>query len=262
MPPVSPSPWLPFGEGSPEARLRVFCLPYAGGGASLFLPWRKRVPPLVDLVPLQLPARETRLGHPGEADLNRLLDSLADVLAGVLAGSAVPYCLFGCSMGAKLSFALCHRLEARGLPLPAALLLAAHKAPHGRPHRPGAGGLPEPEFLDYLRELGGTPETVLTDPDLRRLILPALRADFTLLDQPIPLDPVLPPIVAYAGSQDPAASPAELLAWSAYTRGSFRLRVFPGGHFFFQQDPAFHLAFAEDVGALCPPLPARQLALP
>jgi medium-chain acyl-[acyl-carrier-protein] hydrolase len=211
--------------------MRLFCLPYAGGGASAYLPWKRNAPAALAVVPVQLPGRETRLGEPMPDDVHRLVSDLADALAPCLDR---PYGLFGYSMGAKLAFAVARQLADRGLPPPAKLGVAANTAPDAGPHCPGAARLPDPEFAGYLRQLGGTPEQVLSDPDLSRLLFPILRADFHLLEQGVDQAALDCPIVAYAGLEDDAAPSAAMLCWRAFTRGGFTLRVFPGGHFFFQ----------------------------
>ena len=70
------SPWLPFGCGPLEAPARMFCLPFAGGGASNFSAWRKRFDG-VAVAPLQYPGRETRFNEAPLHDLDTLVEGLA-----------------------------------------------------------------------------------------------------------------------------------------------------------------------------------------
>ena len=52
--------WLVRLRERPRARLRLFCFPYAGAGASIFHRWPDALREEVDVVPVQLPGRETR----------------------------------------------------------------------------------------------------------------------------------------------------------------------------------------------------------
>jgi medium-chain acyl-[acyl-carrier-protein] hydrolase len=66
------------------------------------------------------------------------------------------------------------------------------------------------------------------------LMLPMLRADFTLCDtfsyeEEPPLDC---PITALGGMGDLQVLRADLEAWSSQTTGPFALRMLPGDHFF------------------------------
>lgn len=224
--------WLPAGIGGAGSRMRLFCFAYAGGGPSAFFKWVKAFPSHIAVCPVLLPGRETAIGQPPISDMDLLLGSLADAMTSALDR---PYAFFGYSLGAKLAYGLTHRLAQLDRRPPSLLTVAANRAPTSKPHRPGAHLLPEPEFIAYLRELGGTPGEVLANRALLDLMLPALRADFALVEQPMPPEPVGCPIVACGGTEDAVASPAELFAWSRFTRGRFTLRAFPGGHFFLRE---------------------------
>ena len=224
--------WFPAGMGGADSRMRLFCIPYAGGGPSAFFKWIKAFPPHIAVCPVLLPGRETAINQPPIADMDRLLGALADALAPALDR---PYAFLGYSLGAKLAYGLTHRLTRSGYRPPLLLTVAANRAPGCAPHRPGAHLLPDAEFIAYLRELGGTPAEVLSNRALLDLMLPVLRADFALVEHPMPHDPVTCPIVACGGTADPVASPRALFGWSRFTRSRFTLRAFPGGHFFLRE---------------------------
>lgn len=145
-----------------------------------------------------------------------------------------PYAFFGHSMGALISFAVTRELRCNGAPLPAHLFMAGHRAPQLPRRQAPVYHLSDSEFLSSLRQLGGTPAEVLENRDLMELMLPTLRADFTLCDmyrydEEAALDC---PITALGGIEDPEVTRADLEAWSSQTTGPFVLRIFPGGHFF------------------------------
>ena len=52
--------WIMPSPSSAQARLRLFCLPYAGGGAAAFARWVNLLPPTVESCRVQLPGRENR----------------------------------------------------------------------------------------------------------------------------------------------------------------------------------------------------------
>lgn len=237
--------WFPFGFGPVLADHRLFCLPFAGGGASFFLPWRKALP-MLGVVPVQYPGRETRLGEPCRLDFAQLVNELAQAIAPHLDR---PYTLLGYSLGAKLGFAVCHRLAELGAPAPSLFIAAAHGAPDRPPLIPNAANLPDAEFRDLIRQYGGMPEVVLQDPELSNMLLPILRADISLAGQPVPAGPLHCPILAYAGSDDAAALPSSMQAWRQFTAAGFALRTFEGGHFFARTAADFYPLLASDIGA-------------
>lgn len=227
--------WFPAGIGGAGSRVRLFCLAYAGGGASVYLDWLKAFPPHLAVCPVLLPGREAAIGQPPIAEADVLLARLSDALVPALDR---PYAFFGYSLGARLAYGLTHRLLSLGQPPPVQLTVAASRDPASPPHRPGVHRLPEADFVGYLRELGGTPEEVLAERALLDLILPALRADFALVEGGVPLDPVPCPIVVCGGTDDRVAPPATLFRWARFTRDRFVLRLFPGGHFFLRAQAA------------------------
>src|SRR5262245_32711610 len=120
-------PWLIGARPDPRARLRLFCFPSAGGGASAYAPWAELLPAGVELCRVQLPGRESRFVEPAAGSLDELLPRVHAALRPFF---DVPFSLFGHSMGALLAFELTLRLRAAGERLPASLYPSGHRAPH------------------------------------------------------------------------------------------------------------------------------------
>jgi medium-chain acyl-[acyl-carrier-protein] hydrolase len=232
--PVSTKPaerWLAYREVNPRARLRLFCFPYAGGGASAYRGWAGALPADVEVCPVQLPGRESRLREPAFDRLAPLVQELAGALR---AHRDLPFAFFGHSMGALISFELARELRRRGEPLPLHLFLSARRAPQVPPREEDIHDLPEPEFLAKLRELNGTPEEVLQHAELMRLLMPVLRADFSVNEtyRFEPEAPLAPGMSVFGGLGDEEVTRDDLALWGEHTRGPFRLRMLPGDHFF------------------------------
>lgn len=243
---VSASAWLPFGAGPGAAPARLFCLPFAGGGASNFAAWRTQLHAAA-AVPLQYPGHETRLDEAPLRSIDAMLDGLTTA---VLPWLDRPYLLFGYSMGAKLAFGLARRLQAHGAPAPAALLVAAHRPPHLQSAAARTIGLPDDAFVAALRGYGGLPDELYDDPDFRAMFVPIMRADFEMAVQPLDLTALDCPIIAYAGLADDHAAPADMAQWDRYSTASFRLRAFAGGHFFLRSARDFLPALEADAAAV------------
>ncbi len=229
--PATGAAWFPYGAPPRDGRLPVFCLPYAGGGASVFRSWRDALGPRLAAVPVQLPGREGRHREPAVRDLPALTTALADVLEPWTAGG---YALFGHSMGATLGYEVSAELAARGVPPPRTLFVSAACAPHIRLLRPDLHLLDDATFGAALRDLGGTPQSLLEDPESAAFYLPLMRADLELVSagQRSPSRITLPAISAFGGLDDPAVGPADVLPWRDYAGTSFRSRMLPGDHFF------------------------------
>jgi medium-chain acyl-[acyl-carrier-protein] hydrolase len=223
--------WIAYRKPNPQARLRLFCLHYAGGAASAFRGWQAELPPEIEVCPVQLPGRESRLRE----DRLNSVEEVLEVLPGALEPYMdMPFAFFGHSMGALLSYELTARLNRDGRSLPVRLLLSGRRAPQVPDDDPPIYDLPDDEFKAELRKLNGTPEAVLEHPELMELLLPVLRADFTLCEtyEYQPSDPLPVALSAYGGLSDHKVEREALEAWRERTRGAFKLRMFEGDHFF------------------------------
>lgn len=242
--------WLVRYRRHPLPRLRMFCFPYAGGGASIFRPWLDWLPDDVELCAIQLPGREWRLQEPPVPTLLPLVQSL---LAAINFDLFQPFVFFGYSMGALLGFELARQIRRSGLPDPIHLFVAAYRAPQLPLRDPPRHSLPDSEFLAELRRLSGTPDQVFTQPELLSLLLPTLRADFAVSEtyrykaEP-PLDCS---ISAYGGIDDTSVEKDDLIAWRHQSRREFTLQLFPGNHFFFETcEPMFSMHYASEIRAI------------
>jgi pyochelin biosynthetic protein PchC len=219
--------WLRRFADPADPRRCVVTFPHAGGSASFFRSWTPWL--LADNsahLSVQYPGREDRMAEPCPTDLHALADGVAEALP--VAGP--PLVLFGHSMGASIAFETALRLQERGV-RPVHLVLSGRAAPPVN-RRPGLGHLPDDELLAEVGALGGM-SAAMADPDLRALVLPAMRADFLLLDAYTPsAGRVNCPVTAVLGRTDGAVSVTEMQLWAASTNRSFRLRLVPGGHFY------------------------------
>jgi medium-chain acyl-[acyl-carrier-protein] hydrolase len=215
----------------PQARLRLFCFPYAGGGASVYRTWGDDLPPAVEVCPVQLPGRESRMSERAYTNIDDLVAAAIPVLTPFFDR---PFALFGHSMGSLIAFELARALRDRGGPQPLHLFASGHRAPQLSKDEAPIYNLPEDQFIEELRQFNGTPELVLQNAELMTLLLPVLRADFELVGtyQVKPGPPLSIPISAFGGVDDHEVSPEALAAWQAETAGPFSRRLYPGDHFF------------------------------
>ncbi len=238
---TSASRWLWMPRLSLSPRLRLFCLPYAGGSASIYRGWFDMVPADIDLCPIQLPGREARFAESLIDDPQTLLDELHQAVQPWLDR---PFVLLGYSMGGLIAHALARRLQTSGGPTPQRLVVAACSSPD---HSTGVDPdqMSDAEFAAYVRTLGGTPEAVFEHAELLELLLPLLKADFRLVRRlraaaQIPSDTVRRldcPITALAAHGDAHATPQQVARWADFTQGGAHVTSIPGEHFALWQQP-------------------------
>jgi len=223
--------WIACRKPNPQARLRLFCFPYAGTGASIFRAWSDGLPADVEVCPVQFPGRGTRLMETPFTQLSPLVQALAQALVPLL---DKPFAFFGHSLGALVGFELARHLRIQSGLQPVRLFVSADRAPQTPPRDRPIHALPEEEFLVELRRLNGIPGKVWEEADLMQIMLPVLRADFAVYETYVysAEPPLSCPISIFGGLQDRRVSRGDLEAWRDQTSVSFSLRMFPGDHFF------------------------------
>ncbi|MCF8170954.1 MAG: alpha/beta fold hydrolase [Candidatus Methylopumilus sp.] len=227
--------WVTCPYPQPDATLRLFCLPFAGGGASIYRSWGKLLGPSIEVCPIQLPGRENRFSEPAFKNAQALAQALANQLQ---LYSNKPFAIYGHSMGALLAFELTRALQANGLEMPEVLMLGAHRAAHLPRTRETLYTLDDKTFIERLQRFGGFPEEVLASEELLQFLLPTLKADFTLCDTYTHTDDLALncPIHVFAGDSDPEAPPAVMDSWRQHSSVETQMHVFQAGHFFIRTD--------------------------
>jgi surfactin synthase thioesterase subunit len=231
-------PWIFCPRPNPAARLRLFCLPYAGRGASIYRAWPELLGDKVEMSALQLPGRENRLR---EAPFTRLLDSVEQLVNVLRPYLNLPFALFGHSMGAVICFELARVLRRERQIVPAHLFVSGRRAPQFPDPRPPMTSLSDELFAaEICRRYNGIPHEVLKDRELMELLLPTLRADVEMLEtydyRPGQLFDC--PITAFGGRNDSETSLDELAGWKHQTNAPFESHIFAGDHFFLQSSTA------------------------
>lgn len=227
-------------------RTRLYCLPYAGGSAArIYAGWQGRLPGDVEVVPLELPGRGTRIR---ERPVPLADVVVADVLRRILPRLDETFALFGHSLGALLAVEVARVLERDHGRTATRVMVSGAAVPGAR----GLSGndflLPEPQFRERIRQLAGTPRPVLENDELMALFVPVLRADFAVAAQlrrrtgP----PLSCPITVFGGESDVEVAAADLAGWQGQTTSSCRVHRLPGGHFFVDEVPELLLPVVAD----------------
>ncbi|MDC3412619.1 thioesterase domain-containing protein [Aquibacillus sp. 3ASR75-11] len=241
------SKWFGNYKNQYHGKLKLFCFPYAGAGASIFRNWPNQLSD-VDVIPIQLPGRENRYNEPPELDMHNLAKKIGICIKPYL---EEPFVFFGHSMGALISFELTRFIRREFNILPRLLIISACRAPQCKKSEP-LSCLPTKDFLKKVEDLNGTSNQILNNPDLIQLIEPILRKDFYLCEtyKYQKESPLECPITVYGGAHDSVSSEEELSLWSKHTSNTFEKKIFPGGHFYFLDNICFMKILNERLDGL------------
>ncbi|MCG8915261.1 polyketide synthase dehydratase domain-containing protein [Actinokineospora sp. PR83] len=246
------SRWFGHRKRNPAAEVKLFCLPYGRGrGASVFRGWQQLLPDAVEVCPIQLPGKETRIKERSFEHIDTAIDALTEA---VLPELDRPYAFYGHSAGGLLAYRLAHRLWEVADRKPRHLFIGAYSAPPVHPNpmialtrnlfrEIGLDDIPSPDELasasPELREaiLGViTSEADLSD-ELARVLLPSRLAELKLVQSYRPDGSRFDvPITAFHGLRDDRVDEAHMKAWSEVTDGEFTLHLLSGDHLFLRED--------------------------
>ncbi len=229
------SAWFIRPKPNPWARLRLYCFPYAGAGVSAFRNWITALPGEIELTIVQLPGRGSRLQ---EKPYLRMISLIPDLIQVLELDLDRPSAFFGHSLGAIVSYEAARALNSRSINQPIHLFVSGRSAPQIPDPNEPIYHLPDPAFLEKIRQFKGTPGEILENEELVQIFLPILRADFTLNETYLfkPGNKLVCPITVFGGKQDPRVPYDNLSAWGDLTQRGFRLQIFPGEHFFIHSE--------------------------
>jgi len=236
-----------FPKVQSKARMRLLCFPYAGGNHMIFRLWQNQLPDSVELCAIRLPGRGASVHEPHFTRMESLIPVVAET---ILPACDKPFAFFGHSMGAMVAFEMARHLRREKGLEPVQLFVSGRRAPHLPDTDQRTYELPDAKFIEELRRIKGTPDEVLSNPELMQMIIPTIRADFEVCHtyQWIPEKPLSCRIVAYGGLGDEEEDKKKIEAWREVTTGPFSVRMFPGDHFFIHTSEALLLrALAKDL---------------
>ncbi|MFI9161983.1 thioesterase II family protein [Kitasatospora aureofaciens] len=216
---------------STDGRPRLFCFHHAGGGAAAYAALRRELTSRVDVLPVQLPGREGRVGDRLPATAAELVADLDRQLDPYLTGR---YACYGHSMGALVAHDLVALRQARGAALPLWLIAGAARAPQLPAAFVGAHTGSEDQLVRAMLDIGGLSPQLLDYPDWLAAAVALTRGDLRLLASrdTAPGAALTCPVEVFHGSADPLVSEDDALAWQQRAAAGFRLHRFTGGHFF------------------------------
>lgn len=226
--------WLTCYKANPNAKVRLFCFPYAGGSASVFHSWLQWLPEWVELHIVQLPGRAERMAEPNIKNMKEYIQGIKSELVAL---TDKPYVLFGHSMGALAAFEALVMLYEAKLPKPDHCIFSAALSPHRQNRMKPISGLPQQAFVEELKKLNGTPEQVFNTPGLLDFCLPYIRADFSVVEAfRTEFSGLLPSksTVIY-GSED-KMNHNDMQEWQSFFTQEIDIKAFTGDHFFIHNE--------------------------
>ena len=210
-------------------KVRLFCLPYAGGSSFFYRDLKGYLKPGIELCAIDLSGHGMHMGDKLNVCMSDAVDDAYEHMRA--AGLDTPFALFGYSMGATLSYHLYARLMQQGH-APEHIFFAANTPPFVPDDGVPSSDLDDASFIKELSELGGLPQEVLECKELLDVFLPILRADVRLEEDGTVAEPATIDCdmsIIYSEHED---KDGQIEQWRRCAGRLCDFHRFAGGHFF------------------------------
>ncbi|MBA4537129.1 thioesterase [Bacillus aquiflavi] len=212
-------------------KVRLFCLPYAGGSSFIFSRWKTYLHPAIEIIPLELAGRGRRINEPLISNFEEMVNDIFKTIKNDL--SDLPYIILGHSMGGLLAYELAYRILQSNSKMPILIILSGIEPPKLR-KRKVISTLPDEEFVKEVLSIGGTPKNIFANKEASDIFISILRADFKLVESYVAQDykPLDVDLMIFNGERDYSTTFPRVKEWKKYTNKSCQMINFEGGHFF------------------------------
>ena len=218
-------------------KMKLFCIPYAGGSATIYNKWMGHLSPSIELNAIELAGRGSRMQEGLYPNISEAVEDIFKLISKDI--HQVPYAIFGHSMGAMLSYKLVQRIRDAGYIEPVHIFLSGRGAPGiKRDDKKKYHLMNEQEFKEAIIKLGGTPPEFFEHPELMELFLPLLKNDFKLSesdDVHADLKPLDQNLTVFLG-KDEDLTAEQCDSWKKQTNKLCNIHYFNGGHFFLHDE--------------------------
>ena len=216
------------------SKIKLFCIPYAGGSATVYTKWHKYLHRDIELYPIELAGRGKRYAAPFYTSLFEAVDDLFKSIKNDLNGS---YALFGHSMGCWLTLELAYKLNELGYNAPRHIFFSGNRPPHIYREEKVLHELSDKEFKDEIFKVGGTPRELFQNKELLEFFLPVLRADYKIVETYCAknCDMFLNCDISVLNGTEDDLTETEIEGWKKYTKLQCNVYNLNGGHFFINE---------------------------
>lgn len=221
-----------------QKKVKLFAFPFAGGSKYSYRVLHDYLPEHFEWETIELPGRGSRIHEPLLSDIRETVDDVFKHLQHQITDGE--YMIYGHSMGTLLGYELTKKVVASGLPKPVCAFFTGRGAPCVKETKK-ISTYDKEAFWQEIKELGGLPEEILNNEEMKDFFEPFLRSDFKAvedycyqaMEEPLPV-----PLFIRTGSEEIILW-HDVIKWQNETKYKLNLKVLPGNHFFIFRHPEY-----------------------
>ncbi|QNU67643.1 thioesterase [Ruminiclostridium herbifermentans] len=215
------------------SKIKLFCLPHAGGSAAIYYKWKKYIDSNIEVTPLELAGRGRRISESFYESILSAVDGMYNTIKPIIRDC--DYAFYGHSMGTIIAFELCRKIMDTNERQPLHLFVSGRYPPSIKRAERYLSRLPDNMFLEEICKLGGTSDELIKNKELCDIFVPILKADYRIIEEYKYIDcdkKFNYGITVFNGKADPEVFYNEVKEWEKHTLLQCPIYEFEGDHFF------------------------------
>ncbi|MDE6021622.1 MAG: hypothetical protein K2H01_11585 [Ruminococcus sp.] len=215
------------------SKLKVFCIPYAGGTKQVYSDWIQKYSDTAEIIPLEYNGHGELFTMPFYEDAD---EAAQDICNRIAEEKPLDYILYGHSFGSMIAILAAEKLEKSYTRKPLAVMIGGSRPMHLRYKDRSLRNLSKDEFMKVLMNMGQTSEEIFEEPELVDIIYDIMYHDITIEETYVYIsnehDKITVPVIVMTGTEDDEAPLNDMKEWQNYTSSRFYIKQFHAGHFF------------------------------
>lgn len=227
-------------------KIKLFCLPYAGGSAVYYSKWKKCLCEYIEICPIELSGRGKRYEQPLYKNISEVVEDLYKIVKPQIKDEK--FAFYGHSMGSLIAYELSQKIFNTDGKVPIHMFLSGGNPPNFQ-KKTCFHKLPDEEFMEEIVKLGSTPKEVIEKREFFDIFVPIIKADYSVLENykynksNCKLDCNF---TILSGKDDPFVE-KDVTLWNEFTTKQCKEILFDGGHFFIHDKTAEITKFINDT---------------
>ncbi|KNY26439.1 Oleoyl-(acyl-carrier-protein) hydrolase [Pseudobacteroides cellulosolvens ATCC 35603 = DSM 2933] len=215
-------------------KIKLFCIPYAGGSSEIYSNWGKYLHPSIELHSVELAGRGKRWQIPLYKDFNDVVNDVYEAVKDEIIGSK--YAFFGHSMGSLIIYELTHKIRQLHQQEPIHMFLSGRYAPNIQKNIIMMHRLPGEDLKKEILKLGGIPDHVIYHQKFLNIFLQRIREDIKTVEtyNYIEKKELDCNITVLCGREDKLTI-GDVCEWRKHTRRKCEVYILEGNHFFIHE---------------------------
>ncbi|MBC2578803.1 thioesterase II family protein [Clostridium sp. DJ247] len=216
-------------------KVKLFCIPHAGGSAAVYSKWKKYINPSIEICPIELAGRGKRFNENLYNNINEIVEDIYEIIKNNL---QTDYAFFGHSMGSLIAYELTYHIMKLKNKSPKHIFFSGKKAPHIMYKNRLIHTLSDIEFKNRILEFSGTPKEVFENRDMLNIFAPILRADLGIFEtyKYVEKHCKLDCNITIINGKNDDLTINDISGWKQHTSKSCSIYLFNGGHFYLNEN--------------------------